>query len=139
MAVKIKACDTAFSQCVREAHNWTCEKCHSKHERGSMGLHNSHIFSRRHRTIRWCKENTQALCFSCHSWFGGNPADSGIWITDLLGVAFIDALREKKDMKLKVPKTEEKLIAKHYREQLKIIGQKRLDGATGFIDFESWQ
>ena len=139
MAVKIKPADTAFSKCVRAANDWTCERCKAQHEVGSIGLHNSHIFSRRHRTIRWCKDNTQALCFSCHSWFGGNPADSGKWVEDFVGSGVIDLLREKKDARVKVSKLEEKDIAKHYREQLKIIEQKRNAGQTGYIKFESWQ
>ena len=139
MKVKIKPCDTAFSLVVREANDWTCERCHTVYERRSQGLHNSHIFSRSHRTIRWCKENTQALCYPCHSWFGGNPADSGIWIIDLLGEAFFDRLREKRDLKVKVAKTEEKEIAKHYRIQHKIILAKRAKGQAGYIDFISYQ
>lgn len=137
--VQIKPCDTAFSRVVREANDWTCVRCQSKHERGSTGLHNSHIFSRRHRTIRWCKENTQSLCFPCHQWFGGNPADSGQWVTELLGEEFIDRLREKRDLKIKIPKSEEKLIAKHYREELKRIEHLRSVGHTGYIDFLSYQ
>ena len=41
--------------------------------------------------------------------------------------------------KVKVSKMEEKEIAKHYREQLKIIEQKRADGVIGYIEFESYQ
>lgn len=139
MPVKIKPCDTAFSRCVKEANDWVCNRCGAQHERGSQGLHNSHIFSRSHRTIRWCKENGQSQCFSCHQWFGGNPADSGIWIAEKVGQGTIDILREKMNSRLKVPKKEEKEIAKHYREQLKIIETKRLNGETGYIDFISWQ
>ena len=139
MGVKIKAADTWFSKCVREAHNWTCERCSTQYEQGSMGLHNSHIFTRSHRTIRWAKENTQALCYPCHSWFGGNPADSGYWITELKGEGFMQSLREKRDLKLKVSKLEEKEIAAWYREQHKIILEKRNNGQTGFIDFISYQ
>ena len=51
----------------------------------------------------------------------------------------MDLLREKKDLKVKVHKSEHKLIAKHYREQLKIIEAKRQAGQTGFIDFVSYQ
>ena len=139
MAVKIKPSDSAFSKCVRTASDWTCERCNAQHESGSMGLHCSHIYSRRHRTIRWSTDNVQALCFSCHQWFGGSPADSGAWITELLGAGHIELLREKRDSKVKVSKLEEKDIAKHYREQLKIIEAKRSEGVTGKIDFESWQ
>lgn len=133
MAIKTKPADQAFSRCVRTAANWTCERCGSVHEKGSMGLHCSHIFSRRHRTIRWSKDNVQALCFSCHQWFGGNPADSGYWVTELLGAGHMDLLREKKDSKQRVSKQEEKDIAAHYRAEL-----KRLE-AGEITDFESWQ
>ena len=83
--------------------------------------------------------NAQSLCFACHSWYGGNPADSGIWITNLLGEGHMDLLREKRDLKVKVSKAEEKEIAKHYRGELKLIEAKRLDGVTGRIEFTSWQ
>ena len=139
MAIKIKAADTWFSKCKRESQNWTCEKCNSKHETGSVGLHNSHIFSRRHRTIRWCKDNTQALCFSCHQWFGGNPADSGAWVTTLLGEGFIDRLREKRDSRMKVSKIEEKEIAKHYKKEYEKLLERRANGETGVLEFESYQ
>ncbi len=139
MAIKIKPADTAFSKCVRAGNDWTCERCKTKYEEGSMGLHCSHVFSRRHRTTRWCKDNAQALCFSCHQWFGGNPADSGRWVEGFIGEGVIDQLREKIHSRVKVSKLEEKDIAKHYREQLKIIEQKRNDGDTGYIDFVSWQ
>ena len=139
MPVKIKPADKFFSLCVRSANDWTCEKCNTQYETGSQGLHNSHIFSRRHRTIRWAKENTQALCYSCHMWFGGNPADSGLWIADLLGEGLIQSLRERRDNKYKISKIEEKEIAIHYKQQFKIIEEKRLNGQTGFIDFMSYQ
>ena len=137
--MKTNPADQAFSRCVRERADWTCEKCGSKHEEGSMGLHCSHIFSRRHRTIRWSGDNAQALCFSCHSWYGGNPADSGVWIAEFLGEGHIDLLREKKEQRLKVSKLEEKEIAKHYREQLKAMKAERDNGKQGRIEFESWQ
>jgi len=139
MAVKIKPADTAFSRCVREASGWTCERCNAQHEKGSMGLHCSHIYSRRHRTIRWCKDNAQALCFSCHQWFGGNPADSGEWVTELLGNGHIELLREKMLMKVKVSKLDEKDIAAHYRKELKELERQRSEGATGKLDFVSYQ
>jgi hypothetical protein len=137
--VKIKTSDTAFSRCVRSANEYKCEKCKAQHDKSSCGLHCSHIFTRSHRTIRWCKENAQSLCFSCHNWFGGEPAESGVWIRGLLGDEAIGLLIEKKNSRVKVSKLEEKEITKHYRQQLKEIEQKRLDGVTGYIDFVSYQ
>lgn len=48
-------------------------------------------------------------------------------------------LREKRDCMMKVPKSEEKLIARHYRLQLKNVEERRLNGEHGVIEFESYQ
>lgn len=50
----------------------------------------------------------------------------------------MEILREKKESKVKVPKSEEKEIAKHYRQELKKIEQA-LETEEPPIDFESWQ
>lgn len=137
--IKRSPADMWFSKCVRAANNYTCACCGKVLDASSSGLHCSHNFSRRHRTIRWCKENALPLCYSCHAWFGGNPADSGKWLEEELGEGVLNILREKRDSKTKVTKQEEKDIAKHYREQFKIIEQKRANGVTGYIEFESYQ
>jgi len=137
--VKRKPADDEFSKCVRASANYTCERCGTYYGPGHAGLHCSHNFSRRHRTIRWCKENALSLCYGCHSWFGGNPADSGRWLEEKLGESALEVLREKRDSRVKVPKTEEKEIAAHYRKELKKI-QSLIDGGTEPpYDFESWQ
>ena len=69
----------------------------------------------------------------------GNPADSGKWLEDFIGVGQVDILREKMRSRLVVKKIEEKDIAKHYREQLKLIQARREAGECGYIDFESYQ
>lgn len=136
---KITPADSAFSKCVRERNNWTCERCNKQYEENSMGLHCSHVYTRSHRTIRWCGDNAQALCFSCHQWYGGNPIESGKWVEGILGQGVIGLLREKMNSRVKVSKLEEKEIAAHYRNELKKLKQRRMEGETGRIEFESWQ
>lgn len=132
--MKISPADKAFADCIKEAHNHTCAVCGIQ---GRMEL--SHIHSRRFRTIRWAVLNALPKCHTCHRWWHENPTESGAWFEKTYGEGVVDLLIEKRNAKFKVPKSEEKEIAKHYREQLKIIEQKRADGATGYIDFESWQ
>ena len=48
-------------------------------------------------------------------------------------------LREKKERKVKVPKTEEKEIAAHYRKELNKIHERLNSGDEPPIDFVSWQ
>lgn len=140
--IKRSPADEWFSKCIREAANHTCEKCgkvcgttESPHEFGRLDC--SHIFSRRHRTIRWDKLNAVAHCFTCHNWFGGNPIEAGKWAENHLGRGGVELLQEKRDSRVKVSKLEEKEIAKHYREQHKKMLEARKNGEP--IDFESYQ
>ena len=143
MGLKLTPADIVFSQCVRAASDHVCLKCEIRkpptNKRGSSGMDCSHVFSRRHRTIRWCKDNAKSLCTGCHRWWHENPAESGKWFESIVGEAFIDRLIEKREQMLKVPKSEEKEIAKHYRKELESLEDKRLNGAVGYIDFVSWQ
>jgi hypothetical protein len=141
--VKLSPADIAFSRCVRAANNHTCEKC-GIHKpptgtRGSDGLECSHRYGRRSRTVRWCKENADCLCSACHRYFEEHPFEYKAWVTDKDGEALIEILTEKWRSGVKVPKSEEREIAKHYREQLKIIEEKRSSGIGGFINYQSWQ
>lgn len=127
-SVKVSPADTAFSLCIRTAANYTCEKCGKADKR----MECSHIYSRKHRTIRWCKDNAMCKCNYCHRWWHQNPLDAAAWFLSKVGEAFVEILKEKRDSKVRVSKLEEKEIAAHYRAELK----KLEDGAT---DFDSWQ
>lgn len=141
MGIKIISADTYFSKCIREANDYTCEWC------GAVGrgddifkrMECSHVYSRRHRTIRWHSMNGNCLCNGCHKKWHESPLAAFAWFENKFGAARVELLREKMNCKVKVPKTEEKEIAAHYRAQLKIIEQKRADGGQGYIEFESWQ
>lgn len=141
--MKISAADQWFSKCIREAANHTCEKCGkvcgTTEEPQAYGrLDCSHIFSRRHRTIRWCKDNAVAHCFTCHNWFGGNPIEAGKWAEQHLGEGVVSLLIEKKNSRVKVSEKEEKQIATHYRQQHEKMLEAKKDGQL-IVDFESYQ
>lgn len=141
--MKLSPSDIAFSQCVRASADHTCLRCGIQkpptNRRGSSGMDCSHVYGRRHRTVRWCSDNAKCLCTGCHRWWHENPTESGKWYEDLVGIGFMERLTEKRNQMVKVSKGEEKLIARHYRLQLKIIEEKRADGETGMIPFESYQ
>lgn len=132
--MKVSSADSYFSKCIRAAHGNTCEWC------GKVGLMDcSHVFSRRHRTIRWDKLNANCLCKGCHRKWHESPANSMQWFEAEFGIGRIDILREKMRSRMVVKTIEEKDIAKHYREQLKLIQASREAGECGYIDFESYQ
>lgn len=130
--MKISEADKWFSRCVRERDHWTCQRCGKQYEEGSQGIHCSHNFSRRHRTIRWCGDNALALCYSCHEWYGGNPPDSGAWLESKVGEGTVDILREKMRSGIKVSKLEEKEIGKYYKE----LYEEMRKGLRKFVSYQ---
>ena len=127
--MKISPADKAFADCVKYAANNVCSKCGIQRDR----MECSHIYGRRHRTIRWCKDNAVCKCTTCHRWWHENPTESGAWFINKYGQGVMDILTEKRNSRIKVTKLEEKEIAKHYRQQLKLM--KENDSR----EFESWQ
>ena len=99
-------------------------KCSHYHTRGKWG-------------VRFHGLNAEALCTGCHFLEGGlkradlNLSEFEIGVlTDLVN----DTLLGKEIRKTK-GKGE---IAKHFREQLKVMQGKRAQGVRGRIDFEEW-
>ena len=115
--MKITAADSNFSKAIKMRDKNTCQKCGKVADR----MECSHVFGRRHRTIRWDTLNAKTLCHSCHRWWHENPTESGQWFQDTFGEDRLAILREKRDCGMKVPKSEEKLISAHYREQIKLM------------------
>ncbi len=139
--MKLSQADIYFSLCVRAASGWICQRCgiHKPPtgKRGGSGLECSHRFGRRHRTIRWCKENADCLCSGCHRFFGENPADYRDWMVSQDGEKVIAILREKRDSMVKISKKEEKAIVAHYRSELNKIESAQLQGKR--YEFISYQ
>lgn len=136
--IKLTPADLAFSKCIRERANWTCERCGTRHETSSKGLHCSHHHSRGNWSIRFDPLNAEALCYGCHSLTGGTEDRRKEVLTEYE----IDLLWERKrdqDLGKLAKKTKGKgEIAKHYRQELARMQQLRDQGEVGRIDFENY-
>ena len=123
--------DDAFSLCIRTLAGFKCEKCGQQHAENSRGLHCSHHHSRGNWAIRLDPMNAEALCYGCHSHYGGTEERRN----EVLTRGEQDLLFEKKrDQALarEYKKTKGKgSIAKHYRDQLKLIPA----GQTYFVAY----
>ena len=136
--MKRSQADMYFSNCIRERADWVCEYSGKDFKHNHGGLHCSHFYGRRARTVRWDADNAFAHGCYEHKYLGENPALFSTWAINLRGQGWYDLLTEKWREVRKISKLEEKDIAKHYREQLKIMEKKRLDGAVGWLDFLSY-
>jgi len=138
--MKRSAADIAFSKCVRERSEWTCEYCKRNFEHNKGGLHCSHVFGRAARSVRFDADNAMAHCNGCHRKLEQHPLEFTAHYKEVRGEGIHDILLEKwRNVKRKITKLEEKDIAKHYQEQLKIMEKKRKDGVTGWLEFINYE
>ena len=136
MKAKTDKRDTVFSLLIRERAGNCCEKCGRDGSQWVMQC--SHIFSRRHKGIRWHPDNAKCLCFVCHKWWHENPVESGVWIRNYLGEGFIDLLMEKKNQITKYTKADKEDIHKHLKAEYKIMMEKRTNGECDRIEFKAF-
>ena len=129
--IKRTAADIEFSKAVRAASE-NCERC------GKPADDCSHYVGRRNASTRYCVMNCTALCRGCHNYLGERPDEHHAFMVKKLGEAGYDILLEKARGIQKISKDDRKQVARHYRLQQQIIRDKRNNGETGIINFESW-
>lgn len=129
--------DVAFSICVRERSNWTCERCGKQYTPPTQALHCSHFKGRGNWAVRFDPENAFAHCYGCHSYFEQNPQEFTEWAAERVSLL---GIREKaNDLQLaKRARKEKAQIADHYRKEHKRMLLKRADGKTGRLEFKEW-
>jgi len=110
MRVKRDKIDDIFSKMIRTRDKYICQKCGSKYDQSSTGLHCSHNVPRRYLRLRWTPLNAISLCFACHHWYGSEPYESGKWLEEYMGKRNFKNLMEMKQQKLKINKTAKKDI-----------------------------
>ena len=139
MALKRTPADIAFSKCIREAANWTCERCGTSYPKNAPGLECSHHHTRGAWSIRFHPLNAEALCTGCHFLTGGTEERRNEVITEDDQILLY---RMKNDTALGkfMRKTKGKgEIAKYYRNILTCLENERDKGNFDKLQFEAWQ
>lgn len=141
-AVKIFACDTWFSKCVRERANWACERCGSQFPEGQdrRGLHCSHFYGRGNWATRFHPDNAFAHCYGCHQYLGSHPTEFHRWAMEKMGEGCMVMLREiTNDTRLgRLARRSRQDIAAHYRAEHLRMSKIRQKGHSGRLEFEPW-
>lgn len=119
--IKISNLDRLFSQYIRARAGWRCERCGAMPDR--RGLHCSHIFSRRHKGIRWHPSNAVAHCYGCHSHLGGNPRLFDEWARNYLGEDTLEAMRQESATVSNLTEQDRRDIADDLYAKVKALGE----------------
>lgn len=144
--MKLTTADIAFSRCIRERADWTCEKCNYVSAEGQATkkdkrMQCSHFIGRKHKVVRYDKDNAFCLCSTCHAVLEESPGEHTRFVESKLGEGLVDILIEKKHQVFKPPggwKKTEKEMAKHYRDEFNRMLIERASGVTGRLEFESY-
>jgi len=120
--IKRTPADIAFSKCIRERDNYTCQLCGSTFTAQDTGLHCSHFHGRAHWSVRFDKDNAEAHCYGCHAKMEGSPHDfTKYWLEKMGEGAYELLLERKRDTGLAKMYRQTKgkgMIAGHFRDEL---------------------
>jgi len=140
--MKITTADLAFSWCVRERSNWTCERCGTQYMPPTKALQCSHYFSRDNKSVRVYPDNAFANCNGCHSHLGSNPHYFKEFVLGILGEERYDRLVTVSNQSAtygKLWKHEQKEIARHYRAEYERMKIAREGGFIGRLEFTAYK
>lgn len=139
MGVKRTKHDAVFSDLIRERANYTCEYSGVYIPEGErQACHCAHIHGRKNQSTRYDPDNAVCLSAKWHYYFTDHPTEFTRWLQDYLGEKHLDILRDKAMGIKKWTKAEKEEMYKHYKNELKIMRQKRDNGQTGRIEFVCW-
>ena len=136
MALKRTPADIAFSDCVRERANWTCERCGTYYPEGNRGgLECSHHHSRGNWGIRFDPLNAEALCTGCHFLEGGTEQRRGLVLSEQEQLLLFEKMRDVSLAKAARATKGKGDIAKHYRIEKRRLEGLRAGGMNGRLPF----
>ncbi len=130
--------DAVFSDCIREAANWTCHGCGKTYHNNTRGLSCSHIFSRRTKSTRWFPDNALAHCVGCHRYYQENPIEFAVHAKQILGEPRYIELKTRFHQPRKYKPWELEELYQHYKQQLKLMRECRDMGHEGQFEVTSY-
>lgn len=128
---KITPADRWFSFYIRFRDNWTCRSCGKYCPQRRLNnpdlvqakIECAHIFSRRHKSVRFDPKNAMALCFKCHERYTeDNPAWEA-FVIEKMGEDEYNQLRVRRMMTIRYQ--DPKAISKEFREAVMEIAKKK--------------
>jgi len=138
--MKISPADTWFSRCVRERASWACERCGKYYAPPTNALQCSHFVGRENYATRFEPLCAFSHCYSCHTFFHGNPHLFTDWAKEKLGIDLYDLLIEKSNDidRGRLARRSKKAIAVYYKSEYERMLSVRAEGITGRLEFVGW-
>ena len=139
MSIKRDALDGLFSDAVREAADWTCQRCGKQFpDRKGKDVHCSHFISRKFNSTRWYPDNAVCLCATCHALVTDDPHEHAELMLKVLGPVRLGWLKERKQQIVRYRADDKKAMRAHFRMQLEDMQDAREAGITGPLELTAY-
>ena len=140
--IKRNIADKHFSDCIRKAAEWKCQRCEKDYSDKPQGLQCSHFISRGHWSVRYDPKNALSLCAYCHNYCEGFPTHhTALWREIHGGIygrdetdASLNALLQREACKGRAQYARANAagaISDHYREESKRLSAELERKAKG--------
>lgn len=126
MAIKRDKYDKIFSDLVRDAAQFTCQRC--GREDSKMEL--AHNLGRRATWTRYDPRNAACLCTTCHFRIDENAYEKISLFTRLKGQETCELMRQRFSASFKTPKGFKDEIYEHYKNEVKRLKEIRMENYT---------
>ncbi len=134
-AIKRTPADAAFSSCIRERANWTCQRCGTHYADGEatgkcQALDTAHIFGRGNWSVRFDINNAICACRGCHGVLDGDLEEKLNLYRKYFGDGLYDMIKERRhDTGLgRYMRKNKRDVAAHYREQYRLMREAKSNG-----------
>ncbi len=139
MAIKRDATDAIVSDLIREAADWTCERCSKPFpERKSYNLHASHYIGRATKSTRYFPDNISSLCGECHRVLTNDHHEHYHFMMKRLGGVRYDELQQRKNRVMRYRNSDLAELRSHYRGELERVQRLRRGGVVGYVEVVSY-
>lgn len=137
--LKRDATDALFSDAVREAADWVCQRCNRPFPlRKGQDVHCSHFFSRKYKSTRWFPDNAACLCATCHAIVTDDPHEHATLFRRLLGEVRYEWLIKRKQLIVRYRAADVKAIREHFRDQIERMKELRISGVVGVLQLVAY-
>jgi len=132
--------DEYFSRALRASYDHVCQfpDCPECGNVQGGADDCSHYYGRRYRGGRWFPDNCLALCRQIHGYVDKHKAAHADLMRRHLGETRHDMLVERLQRNHHYTPYQRWEMGQHFRDELKRINERRLDGETGFISLTSF-
>ena len=134
-----KLVDAWCAKCIKEAANWTCERCGLvATDDTRQKFHCAHNIGRRHYAVRWDPRNAWCLCAECHLAVDTCAYKKAQLINKTIGGGIAELLAEKARFVPRYRDIDKREAVQHFKDEYQRLRELREKGSIERFMVQIW-